>query len=52
MVEAAGGAVVDGGGDPLMFNRPEIRHRGVVAANKILTHSLQGLWAAAMSEKL
>jgi myo-inositol-1(or 4)-monophosphatase len=51
MVEEAGGAVVDGNGNQLMFNRPEIRHRGVVAANETLTHGLQGLWATAMSEK-
>lgn len=50
MVEQAGGRVVDGEGKQLMFNRHEIRHRGVVAANEALSHGLQQLWAAAMSE--
>jgi myo-inositol-1(or 4)-monophosphatase len=50
MVEEAGGRVVDGEGKQLMFNRHEIRHRGVVAANEALSHGLQELWAAAMSD--
>jgi myo-inositol-1(or 4)-monophosphatase len=50
MVEEAGGRVVDGEGKQLMFNRHEIRHRGVVAANETLSHGLQSLWAAAMSQ--
>jgi myo-inositol-1(or 4)-monophosphatase len=51
MVEAAGGSVVDGNGKVLMFNQPEARHRGVVAANPILAKGLQGLWAKAMAEQ-
>jgi myo-inositol-1(or 4)-monophosphatase len=50
MVEEAGGRVVDGEGKQLMFNRHEIRHRGVIAANQVLSHGLQNLWVAAMSE--
>ena len=51
MVEAAGGAVVDGEGHAMKFNRQPARHRGVVAASAALTPGLQGLWAAAMGEK-
>jgi len=51
MVEAAGGSVVDGNGKVLMFNQPEARHRGVVAANPVLAKGLQGLWAKAMAEQ-
>ena len=51
MVEAAGGSVVDGNGKVLVFNQPEARHRGVVAANPILAKGLQGLWAKAMAEQ-
>jgi myo-inositol-1(or 4)-monophosphatase len=49
MVEEAGGKVVDGYGEPLLFNRPEARHRGVVAANAKLTDGLQQLWSRAMT---
>jgi hypothetical protein len=34
-----------------MFNQPEARHRGVVAANPVLVKGLQGLWAKAMAEQ-
>jgi myo-inositol-1(or 4)-monophosphatase len=50
LVEEAGGRVVDGNGNELMFNQPECRHRGVVAANETLSHALQNLWAVAMSQ--
>jgi myo-inositol-1(or 4)-monophosphatase len=50
LVEAAGGKVVDGAGNKPVFNRPETRHRGVVAANRPLADDLQTLWAAAMGE--
>jgi myo-inositol-1(or 4)-monophosphatase len=50
MVEEAGGKVVDGNGNGLLFNQPDPRHRGVVAANESLTRGLQGLWAKAMAE--
>jgi myo-inositol-1(or 4)-monophosphatase len=50
MVEEAGGKVVDGSGKDLLFNQPEPRHRGVVAANGPLSQGLQGLWAQAMAE--
>jgi len=49
LVEEAGGTVVDGSGKQLMFNRQEIRHRGVVAANTQLAQGLQGLWSKAMA---
>ena len=51
MVEEAGGAVVDGSGNPLIFNRQEIRHRGVVAANEPLTRGLQGLVEKVLVDK-
>ncbi len=50
MVEEAGGSVVDGSGSPMLFNRQDARHRGVVAANAALTRGLQGLWAQAMAQ--
>lgn len=50
MVEEAGGKVVDGEGNQLMFNRLDARHRGVVAANETLAHGLQSLWVTAMAE--
>jgi myo-inositol-1(or 4)-monophosphatase len=51
MVEAAGGKVVDGEGQPMRFNRQPARHRGVIAAGAALTPGLQGLWATAMADK-
>jgi myo-inositol-1(or 4)-monophosphatase len=50
MVEEAGGKVVDGGGNALVFNQREPRHRGVVAASGDLSLGLQGLWVRAMGE--
>jgi hypothetical protein len=50
MVEEAGGSAVDGTGKVLMFNQPEARHRGVVAANPIWLR-FTGLWAKAMAEQ-
>jgi myo-inositol-1(or 4)-monophosphatase len=50
MVEAAGGKVVNGSGNDLLFNQREPRHRGVVAANVPLSAGLQGLWEAAMAQ--
>ena len=50
MVEEAGGSVVDGNGNVLLFNQPEAKHRGVVAGNRSLALGLQGLWAKAMAE--
>lgn len=51
MVEEAGGKVVDGDGNPLLFNRETPKHRGVVATSKGLSPGLQGLWAQAMAQK-
>lgn len=51
MVEEAGGSAVDGTGKLLIFNQPDARHRGVVAANPILAQGLQTLWAKAMAEQ-
>jgi myo-inositol-1(or 4)-monophosphatase len=50
MVEEAGGTVVDGSGKPLIFNRQEIRHRGVVAGNELLTRGLQGIVEKVLGE--
>ncbi len=50
MVEAAGGKVMDGSGNALLFNKPEPRDRGVVAANAPLSGGLQDLWAEAMAQ--
>jgi myo-inositol-1(or 4)-monophosphatase len=50
MVEEAGGKVVDGSGNDLLFNQREPRHRGVVAANTRLSEGLQSLWMAAMEQ--
>jgi 3'-phosphoadenosine 5'-phosphosulfate (PAPS) 3'-phosphatase len=49
MVEEAGGSVQDGSGKPLIFNRQELRHRGIVASNNALTPKLQGMLAEALS---
>jgi len=51
MVEEAGGKVVDGDGNSLMFNRQPAKHKGVVAANAGLTGDLQELWAAAVAAR-
>ena len=51
MVEEAGGTVVDGSGKPLTFNREEIRHRGVIAANEPLARGFQGLVEKVLAEK-
>jgi nicotinamidase/pyrazinamidase len=51
MVEAAGGRVVDGSGNALVFNQREPRHRGVVAASPRLSRDLQGLWQATLEQQ-
>lgn len=51
MVEEAGGKVVDGDGNAMLFNRETPKHRGVVATSKNLSSGLQGLWAQAMAQK-
>jgi len=51
LVEEAGGAVLDGSGKALTFNRREPRFRGVVAANLRLAQGLQGLLAQGLEEK-
>jgi myo-inositol-1(or 4)-monophosphatase len=49
MIEEAGGRVVDGEGNTMKFNRELPKHRGVVAANALLSEELQSLWAEAMA---
>jgi myo-inositol-1(or 4)-monophosphatase len=49
IVLEAGGKVVDGPGVGLMFNRPQAKHRGVVAGNASLADGLQRLWVEAMA---
>ena len=51
LVEEAGGRVIDGDGKTMMFNRPELRHRAIVAANATLAHGLQDLVAKVLAEK-
>lgn len=51
MVLEAGGKVIDGNGQPLLFNRELPKHRGVVAANDGLADGLQALWRDAMADK-
>lgn len=51
MVEEAGGKVIDGNGDLMMFNRELPKHRGVVAANNGLADGLQALWRDAMADR-
>jgi len=51
LVEEAGGAILDGNGKTLTFNRAEPRLRGMVAANVRLVQGLQGLLAKALAEK-
>ena len=50
MVLEAGGKVVDGTGAVMTFNRQLPKHRGVIAANRILSGGLQGMWADAMGD--
>jgi myo-inositol-1(or 4)-monophosphatase len=49
VVQEAGGAVLDGGGNELVFNRESTVHRGVVAANPGLATTLQGMVAEILS---
>jgi myo-inositol-1(or 4)-monophosphatase len=51
VVEEAGGVVIDGGGNRLVFNRPEPLRRGVVASNEPLANSLQVMLSKILSEK-
>jgi myo-inositol-1(or 4)-monophosphatase len=51
IVEEAGGVVVDGEGNALVFNRTEALCRGIVASNEILTQTLQAMLAKALSER-
>ena len=51
LVEEAGGAVIDGSGEKLLFNRSEARFRGMVAANPNLVRGLQGLVAKVLAEQ-
>lgn len=51
VVEEAGGTVLDGGGNGLVFNREPTWRRGLVAANETLARRLQRLLAEALAEK-
>lgn len=51
IVEEAGGRVVDASGNPLVFNRRDTRHRGIVAAARPLADELQQMVAQVMLEK-
>ena len=51
IVEEAGGRVIDASGNPLMFNRQETRHRGIVAANWPLAGELQQLVAHVLAQQ-
>jgi myo-inositol-1(or 4)-monophosphatase len=51
MVQEAGGKAVDGDGKPLLFNRHEARHHGVIAGNAGLADGLQSLWIQATSPR-
>lgn len=51
MVEQAGGLVLDGAGESLVFNQTETVHRGIVASNENLARSLQRMLAESLSER-
>lgn len=51
IVQEAGGVVLDGTGNKLVFNRPDPLYRGVVASNENLAQTLQGLVAEVLSQK-
>lgn len=51
MVIEAGGKVIDGNGQTMLFNRELPKHRGVVAASNGLADGLQALWRDAMADK-
>ncbi len=50
VVEEAGGIVIDGQGNPIMFNRADSLCRGMVAANGTLARTLHGMLAKSLSE--
>ena len=51
MVLEAGGKVIDGNGEAMLFNRELPKHRGVVAASNGLADGLQALWREAMAHR-
>jgi myo-inositol-1(or 4)-monophosphatase len=51
IAEEAGGKVVDGNGNRLLFNQRDAKHHGIVAANEKLTDGIQGLVAKVLSQK-
>ena len=51
MVEEAGGLVLNGSGQQLVFNQESAAHSGVVASNQTLTPPLQGMLAQAMAQQ-
>lgn len=51
IVEEAGGIVMDGGGNELVFNQRDPLRRGVVASNEILAKNLQVMLSKILSEK-
>ncbi len=51
IVQEAGGVVVDGRGKPLVFNRPETKYHGIVAANQALASTIQKMLAQILFEK-
>lgn len=51
IMEEAGGVVLDGRGNQLVFNQRNALYRGIVASNRLLTRPLQEMVAKALSEK-
>ena len=50
VVEGAGGIVIDGQGNSIIFNRADSLCRGMVAANGTLARTLHGMLAKSLSE--
>ena len=50
IVEGAGGIVIDGQGDNIMFNRPDSLCRGMVASNPTLARALHAMLAKSLAE--
>jgi myo-inositol-1(or 4)-monophosphatase len=51
MVEEAGGKVIDGNGNALLFNGCDAKYHGIVAANQKLADELQALVAQVLAAK-
>lgn len=52
IVEEAGGVVLDGQGNSIVFNRQDSLCRGMVASNSVLARTLHGMLVKALAERI